>query len=429
MKKSFRSGRILKYILDYLQNGLLLILFLFLSCNQHPKQKETKQVETKKEIYYCPMHPEVQQDHPGICPKPECKGMELVKKEPQDELNVVLQSVNSSVLSNVKTMHPENRGVANTVEMQGYIDYDERSKHDIASRFDGRIEKLYIKYNYQPIHKGDKIFDIYSPELVTAQQNLLFLLNTDKESTDLSDAAKQKLKILGMSDEQIEHLIVRRKPENSVSIFSKWEGHIHEMQNVQNDNSSRAMEPNSSQNSAQTSAISIKEGMYVTRGQTIFNIVDPHNVAVMLQIKTQDIGNVTVNQEVTLEIDETPKMVMTGKIAFIEPVLKAGYKTAIARVYIDNGGHKHKVGTLVRGHINGANVEGLWVPASSVVDLGKKKIVWLKRDGHFIARKIETGAITKDWIEVMDGVTSKDEIALEGHYLTDSEGFIKTTEE
>lgn len=434
MKKSCRSGRVSKMILDCLQNGILLLFLLLLSCGQQATQKEAKQPESQKEIYYCPMHPEIQQDHPGQCPKPECKGMELVKKEPEDKLNNVLQPANSSVLSSVRTVHPQDTVMPVTIEMQGYIDYDERSKHNIASRFDGRIEKLYVKFNYQPIHKGEKVFDIYSPELVTAQQNLLFLLTTDNESTDLIDAAKQKLKILGMNDEQLQNLITSRKVQNSVSVFSKWDGHIHEMRSTQGDNSGMTMEPNGTQSNAPatvstTPSLSVKEGMYVVRGQTVFNVADPHNVAVMLQVKAQDIANVKLNQDVTLEIDESPKMTMMGKINFIEPMLKAGYKTIIARVYIDNGGHKHKVGTLVKGYIKGTAVEGLWVPASSVIDLGKNKIVWVKNEGHFTARKIETGIVTKAWVEILDGVTSKDDIALEGHYMTDSEGFIKTIKE
>jgi hypothetical protein len=86
------------------------------------------------------MHPEIQQDHPGQCPKPECKGMELIKKEQEDELTVVLKGVNSSVLSNVKTVHPENKEVPISTEMQGYIDYDERTEHNIASRLMGELK-------------------------------------------------------------------------------------------------------------------------------------------------------------------------------------------------------------------------------------------------------------------------------------------------
>ncbi len=435
MKRNFKSGKILNLVWVCLQNCILLLFLLSVSCNQPSTQKETKQTASKKEIYYCPMHPEIQQDHPGKCPKPECKGMDLVLKEPEDELKTVLPSVNSSVLSNVKTVHPENKEVPISTEMQGYIDYDEHSEHNIASRFDGRIERLYVKYNYQPVHKGDRVFDIYSPELVTAQQNLLFLLNTDKESTELIDAAKQKLKILGMSDEQIDQLTRNRNVQKSVSVFSKWDGHIHEMKNTKNDNSGMGMDATNPQSSSQSQNISstpplaIKEGMYVMRGQTVFNVVDPHHVVVMLQVKAQDIPNVKVSQKVSLEIDEAPKMVMSGKIDFIEPVLKAGYKTIIARVYIDNSEHKHKVGTLVRGHIKDATVEGLWVPASSIVDLGKNKIVWVRKEDHFVSRKVEIGVTTRDWVEILDGVTPKDEVALEGHYLTDSEGFIKTEQE
>ena len=445
MKKKFKSGN--RNQLSVIRYSLLVLSTLILfACNKTNKKIEVNDQldirNRKSEIFYCPMHPEIQQDHPGVCLKPECKGMALIKKVQAGVLDAVLKPVNSSVLSTIKTIHPIEKTVSVNLDVQGFIDYDNRTKHNIACRYNGRIEKLYIKFNYQPVHKGEKIFDIYSPELITAQQNLVFLLNSDAHATELINAAKEKLKLLGFTDEQTNDLVQTKNVRNIVSVFSKWDGHIHEMinepapqSNSGGMSSMTAQQTNDVQQNApshqllSTTEFSTKEGMYVTRGQTIFNIVNPHEVVVMLQIRAENISKIKLKQQVEFIIDESPQMTMTGKINFIEPFLKPNAKTILARVDMDNSEHKHKVGALVRAVIKTEDVEGLWIPAKAVIDLGKHKIVWLKNDGHFTAHAIETGVITNDWIEIYDGITAQDEIATEAHYLNDSESFIKIEEE
>ena len=427
MKKRFKLGS---------NNGLrswswsiLLTLILF-ACNEPAKRidnMQSKMKESKKEIYYCPMHPEIQQDHPGNCPKPECNGMPLIKKISENILDVVLEPVNSSILSTIKTVKPQEKQMPISFEAQGFVDYDNRLKHDIASKYNGRIEKLNIKYNYQYVSKGDVIFEIYSPDLNTAQENLLYLIRSDSKETALIAAAKEKLKLLGFNDVQIDELIQSKKISNIIPVISKWDGHIHEM--MDQDKSNLPIENMGSKNSLQsTQELSIKEGMYVTRGQTVFNVVDPHQIVAMLQIRSEDISKIKLNQEVELFLDVTPQLILKGKINFIEPFLKPGSKTLMARVYIQNDDNKFRVGTLFKASIKDEAVDGLWIPAKSVIDLGKEKMVWLKKDGHFVAHKIETGAVTNDWIEIYDGITKDDEIAAEAHYLSDSESFVKTSD-
>jgi membrane fusion protein, copper/silver efflux system len=404
------------------------------SCKIEPKQSSSK-VTTTKGIYYCPMHPEIVQDHPGICPKPECQGMALIKKEPAELLESALKPVDAVVLSNIRSIKPETKTVVLTISSKGKIDYDERTRHNIASRFDGRIEKLYVRYNYQPVVAGQRIFDIYSPELITAQQNLIYLQNNDPSASDLINAAKNKLKILGLTDEQVSSLTITRKVQNIIPVYSKWSGHIHEAGNVggataagdgMNDNSTGGNSSNSE--STMSSELSVKEGMYVNRGQTIFNVVNPQDVVVSLQIRAEDLAKVKLNQEVTFIVDENPRMEMKGKISFIQPVINYGSKTGIARVYIDNKEHRHKVGSLVNGIIT-TEVSGMWIPATAVVDIGRDKIVWVRKGDQYLSKKIQAGVVAAGWVEVKDGISENDEIASEAHYLSDSEGFIKTNED
>src|SRR5476651_841868 len=122
-------------------------------------------------------------------------------------LNTVLQPVNSSVVSSVEATVPEQKEIQTSISADGYLDFDTRTFNNIASRFSGRVEKLYIKYAFQEIHKGERIFDIYSPDMVSAQQDLVYLIAHSTEETGVVSAATQKLLLLGMTTGQINEVI------------------------------------------------------------------------------------------------------------------------------------------------------------------------------------------------------------------------------
>src|SRR5574338_205923 len=183
--------------------------------------------------YTCPMHPQVHSDTAGTCP---ICGMELEKvKSPLEpkavSLNTLLRPANQQVVASVPMVHMMERDENLEMASYGFITYDTRSVGVIASNVEGRIEKLYVKYRYQQISKGQKIMDIYSPELMTAQQNLLFLLKNDPSNNTLINAAKQKLLLLGMSNGQLEKVMSTGKATYTVSVFSNYTGHIHESGN------------------------------------------------------------------------------------------------------------------------------------------------------------------------------------------------------
>jgi Cu(I)/Ag(I) efflux system membrane fusion protein len=407
---------------------LLAILF-FAGCRSTVNENKKQEIadSTQKIIYYCPMHPDVEQDFPGKCPKPECHGMDLIQKM-SSEVEKVLKPVNSSVLGLIKTTKAVFGKMPMDVETTGYIDYDDRTRNNISSFVSGRIEKLYIKYDFQPIHKGEKVFEIYSPELVTAQQNLAYILNNDPEETTLVESAKQKLKFLGFTDNMLNEIMKTKKIMQTVPVYSKYEGHVHE---------SGGMEPPASSNGGMSAAknenygsakiLSVKEGQYVMMGETVLNVISNENTAVVIQIKAEDISKINKNAEAEITVEEGTSI--NGKIDFIEPILKPGAKTIAAKIYFNNKNTKYKIGSLVKARIKVQEFESLWIPVSALVDLGKKKIVWVKKDGNFEVKEIETGVRSGKMIEVSDGLTSDDEIAEEAHYLTDSEGFINTNED
>lgn len=403
--------------------GILSVLafLLFYSC-ENDAGKTTTQTDTAKHIYYCPMHPDVQQDHPGVCPRPSCKGMPLVLKNENETLDAVLRPTSSNVLSKVKLFNPIYQSMPGYVDALGYLDYDNYGKFDISSRYSGRIEKLYVKYNYQPVKKGDILFEIYSPDLVTAQQNLLYVLKNSPDDTALLNAARQKLVLLQLTSDQISEIETSGKIKSAMPVYSKYDGHIHEMLDSQM--SSGAME-----NFQQSPLISVKEGMYVERGKVLFNVANPHQVVAVLNVKSADIGKVRLNQRVTFYLNNDTTMQMAGKVNFIEPVFRTDAKTLTVRVNVDNSRHNHKVGSLVNARIFSDSLETLWLPATAIVDLGMSKMVWVWRDGYFEARKVETGMRSGSMIEIADGVTESDQVAEEAHYLSDSEDFIKISDD
>ena len=403
---------------------LLLILF---GCGEKKSEQKSEIKNPKSEIYYCPMHPDVQQDHPGKCPREECHGMELVLKTSDTLLEKVLKPVSNSVLASIKITKPAFHKMNLDVEATGYIDYDIRSAHNISSLYSGRIEKLYLKYPYQPVHKGEKLFEIYSPELVTAQENLIYLLENDPDDTGLINAAKQKLKLLGFSDNLLDEIYKTKKVKQAVPVYSNYAGHAHAAMKTSADNMN-AMTSQKKNSTESANELSIKEGMYVMMGETIFNIMNPNDVVIMLQIKPEDVSKIKIGEEAEFKIDDNSGMTMEGKIDFIEPVFKNGFKTMTARIYIDNSKGNHHIGSLVKAKIKAAGIETLWIPLAALVDLGKEKIVLIKSDGNFSVRKVETGAMTNSMIEISDGLTEEDEIAAEAHYLIDSEGFISTND-
>lgn len=406
MKKNCRYDKFLLFVF---------CLFFAMGCNESTQQ-QTNSDNPKSEIYYCPMHPEVQQDHPGECAK--CGGMKLVLKDPANFLDAVLKPVSANVISKAKIIKPEYKNVSVDLSALGYVDYDNNNKADISSRYSGRIEKLYIKYNYQSVKKGDPIFEIYSQDLVTAQENLIYLLKTSPEEISLIDAARKKLKLLQLTDEQIKEIENSKKVKNAMTVYSKYNGHVQESSSGQMGNQQMS-------DYSKTPLISIREGMYVESGMVLFNVVDPYKVVAMLKIKPAEIGKIYKSQKVSFYLNNDSSNTIHGTVDFIEPVFNDKAKSMMVRVNMNNEEKKYKVGSLVNAKIIADSLETLWVPATAIVDLGRSKIVWKWEDGLFKATKVETGMKANDWIEIADGLTESDEIASEGHYFSDSEGFIK----
>jgi Cu(I)/Ag(I) efflux system membrane fusion protein len=397
------------------------------ACNQNQPDKQFVANQKASDAKYtCPMHPQIMEDHPGSCP---ICGMTLVKKSGQASegagisLSTVLQPVNSSVISNIATINPEQKETATQIQADGYLDFDSRTFNNIASRFSGRIEKLYVKYAFEEIHSGQRIFDIYSPDMVTGQQDLLYLVKNSPQEAGLIEAAKQELLLLGMTVGQINQVIKTQKAFYSLPVYSPYEGHVHDIAHSQMSGSTGPQLPTDYTNNL---PLSLKEGMYVEKGQNLFNIVNPHKLWAVLKITASDMSGLKLNQPVAITMPDIPGKTINGKVDFIEPTLRDGDKTTSIRVYIDNMDHILKVNSQVRAIIQTGTNEGLWIPKAALLDLGHTKIVWLKAGASFKAHQVNAGAISGNEVQITKGLSVTDSLASNAAYLTDSEGLIKT---
>lgn len=341
-------------------------------------------------------------------------------------LNTVLQPVSSSVISTVNTIIAKQKELQTAIPADGYLDFDTRTFNNIAARFSGRIEKLYIKYAFQEIHRGQRIFDIYSPDIVTAQQDLIYLSRNSAQETSLVNAARQKLLLLGMSVTQVNEVVKTGKPFYSLPVYSPYGGHVHDVAHSQMAGNAD-IKPE--QNFTNNLPLSIKEGMYVEKGQVVFNVVDPHHLWAILKIRRSMVAGLKLNQAVTISSPDMQGKTINGKVNFIEPFLQNGDKSVSIRVYIDNMDHTLKVNSLVKATIQTGEISGLWIPRTALLDLGETKIVWLKNSPMYRVRQVSTGMINGDDIQITKGLATTDSLAKNAQYLTDSESFIKTRED
>ena len=267
---------------------------------------------------------------------------------------------------------------------------------------------------------GDKIMDIYSPEIATAQQNLLFLLKSDASNTSLIEAAKQRLLLMGMSSQQVQQLIRTRKATLTLSVYSNAMGHVHEA------GQETMVAPGQMQNiSTATAPLAIREGMYVQQGQRVFSLTNPGKAWAVLNIFPENQHFVKVGTPVKITPEAMPQKAFRAKINFIEPFYRPESKTLTARVYFDNSSSRIPIASHVRANIFGGSENANWLPQEAVLSLGLNDVAFVKTSGGFTARKIQTGIRQNSMVQITNGLAVTDTVAANAQFLTDSESFIK----
>ncbi len=353
--------------------------------------------------------------------------------------SLTVNSVNARVLSNLTTIAPKFGTINKTIIVNGKVTYDKHNIIDISSRFAGRIERLWIRYNNQFVKKGQPIAEIYSAELVAAQREFLFLSEQKNMEVNLYEASKRKLLLLGMTDAQLKQLEKQKKVQYRFVLYSDVSGYVITQQSLSSstpiakpESPSAGMDNMGGMGEApviSTGAVTItsnepllKEGTYIGKGQKLFSINQNKSSKIEFAIpntKTQDIlvGNTVLVSLNSLDSLHIKLNYTQSAITSNEPLIKAWGFT-------DH--NKLKIGSELVGKMTLQSSAGWVVPKMSVVDMGNKSVVFIKDKNMFkpiVVNKLlenEKYAVIKS--NLINAVTP---IAVNAQFLVDSEGFIQ----
>lgn len=411
----------------YIKYGLILgviaiigsaIYFYFIKPEDHDKSSH------QNVVYTCSMHPKIIRDKPGNCP---ICGMTLVKKVTDNHTNEdhnienIIKPTDNFVVGKFQTTTAVDSTLNDEINLPGIVAYDPNSAINIAAKISGRIEKMYVYFKYQRISKGQKLFDLYSPELLTEQENFIYLLSNDSDNRPIIEASKQKLLLYGMTQNQINILANSKKANPKLAIFSPSNGIVIGTGTMDASSNSGMQSIDSS-----TEKLDLKEGSYVKKGEVVFKLVNTDKVWGIFNIAQESISLIRVNQAIKITSELNEKNSIEAKINFIETQFNSTDKTNRIRVYLNNNTLKLPIGLRLQGFIKTRLISGVWVQKDALVSTGNKKIAFIKSQNGFKAIPVKTGFEVNGYIQIINGISVKDIIAKNAQYLIDSESFIKT---
>ena len=411
----------------YIKYGLALVVISIIGIAIYffaKKSDNHSEMEHQNEVYTCSMHPEIIRDEPGNCP---ICGMTLVKKVTDNNsiddssIDNLIKPTDNFIVGKYQTTTAIDTTISSEINLPGIVAYDPNSSVNIAARMNGRIERMYVNYKYQKVNKGQKLFDLYSPELLTEQQNFIYMVINDVENPSIIDASRQKLLLYGMTQNQINALSNSKKVNPQITIYSPDSGIIDGTGTMVN-----TTNPVMQSASNNTATLDVKEGSYIKKGEVIFKLLNTDKVWGIFNVIQGYNSLIKANQSIRITSELDKDEFMDAKINFVETQLNAADKTNRIRVYLNNNKLKLPVGLRLQGVVKTNAIKGIWIQKQSMVSIGNKKIVFLKMDNGFKASSIKTGIEIDDFIQIMEGISVKDTIAKNAQYLIDSESFIKT---
>jgi len=387
----------------------LIVFSLFLSgCSKQEEEgKHEHTVVKEKDYWTCTMHPQVHMDGPGACP---ICGMDLIKKVVDDKeapsdgnemANMITLGAKKQVLANVSTYIVKKENLQEQTTAYSYLDFVENNRKTISARFNGRIEKLLVDKTGDYVKKGQPLFEIYSPDLVQAQNEYLISLNNSSGSNSLLKAAQKKLEIFGLTKEQIKNLESTKEINITITYYSPISGTVIDKK--------------------------VQEGVYVNEGTAIYDIAELSTLWNIAEVYESNLANVQIGSSVKLHLRAYPNEEFNGKVTFIYPVVNSQTRTVKVRSEVSNYGGKLKPQMYGETFFSKTGGQGLLVPADAVIIAGKRAVIWAKTgDGMFEARSVQIGNRYGDKYQIISGVKEGDEIAATGGFLIDSESQLKT---
>jgi Cu(I)/Ag(I) efflux system membrane fusion protein len=357
---------------------------------------------TKGTIWTCAMHPQIRMPEPGKCP---ICGMDLIPLsqgggDTNTDPLAIHMTKEAAQLANVLTTVVSKQNPVKDIRLYGKVLADERLLQSQVSYLPGRIEKLFVNFTGEVVRKGQTLALIYSPELVTAQQELLETVSTKSSQPVLYEAAKDKLRQWKLSENQIASIESSGKVKTDFEVYANTSGIV--------------------------SARRVNNGDYISPGSVLFDVADLSHVWIMFDAYESDLPYLSQGQKVAFTIQALPGANYSGNISFIDPVLDPVTRVARVRVEISNQGGKLKPEMFATGIVNATlnQYKGkLVIPRSAVLWTGKRSVVYVKQAGDepvFKIREIELGPMLGNSYVIENGLMDREEIVTQGAFSVDA---------
>ncbi len=310
----------------------------------------------------------------------------------------------------------ERRPVEKVIRTVGRLDFDERKLAQVTLKVGGFVEELYVNYTGQPVRKGDPLFTLYSPELLTAQREYLLARATERRlggstlpearasAASLVRASRERLRLWDLSPQQMRELEESGQARRTLTIHAPIAGVVIEKM--------------------------VTAGQRVEPGMTLYKLADLSTIWVYGDVYEYELPFVQVGQEATLALTAYPEQRFTARVAYVAPMLDAKTRTAKVRFELPNSPDR-----LLRPEMYGTVElrvplgERLVVPRTAVLDSGRRQVVFADGgDGRLVPREVRLGARFDDAVEVLDGVAAGERVVTSANFLVDSESKLQAAE-
>ena len=380
---------------------------------QHGQAAVPEKKERKILYWVDPMNPSNRSDKPGKAPD----GMDLVpvyaeEGETEQKPGTVKISGAKQQLINLRVVEAKEGAVGQNIRTVGVLQYDETKIAKIHTRVEGWIDRVYADYTGRFVKRGQPLFTIYSPELVSAQQEYLLALKAEKslgESTfaDVSSGARalknsayRRLKLWDVSDDQIKRLEESQTPTNTITFYSPVSGFILER--------------------------AAYEKMRITYDTEIYSIADLSTIWLMADIYEYEAQNVKIGQKALMSLTYEPDRQFEGKVTYIYPSLNNTTRTLKARIEFRNPQFLLKPDMYANVELITNQGTGVMIPEEALLDTGTRKVVIVQTgEGLFQPVEVTVGTRSGGNIEIIKGLKPGDKVITSGNFLIDSESQLK----